>query len=162
MLGVIMGAALAAKGVTEPGHIHSVISHSPLLTAAAVCLGISFTFLGSFVAARLAGHAEVLHALVVGLLGIAVPCAVTDPQHPRWVRIVSYGMIVLMAILAGIIAKRRETVQPEPAPTPPPIPLQAIPAAEVASTPDPHSPGIAPPGPPPPSIPPPPPSHVVS
>jgi hypothetical protein len=164
-LGAILGFALNMQGGPAQDAA-DVLSESPMFMAASIFLGCLFTFLGSFVAAKAAGREEILHALAVGLLGIAVPTAFADSPYPRSVEIVSRLLVVAMAVLAGIVARPRRhaiegpaddepTVGPPlaapPCPAPPP-PARPPPLPAWVSAPESPMTGSTPPPPEPPPL----------
>ena len=128
LTGLILSGAIALaaalSGANSPDLSQPGALESPPFLAAFAFIGALFTFLGSFVAARIAGREEVLHALVVGLLGAALPMALnpSPDTHPRAYTLAVFMLILVTSVCAGLVARHRHPEPPNPiAATPPPM-----------------------------------------
>jgi hypothetical protein len=79
---------------------------------AMVVVGATCTFAGGYVAAALAAHQRIRHAVVMGLASLCLAAAL-DPsssgQLPDWYRVLSYALIVPAAVLGGALAARQRS-----------------------------------------------------
>jgi uncharacterized membrane protein YfcA len=96
-----------------------------------VISGAACSFVGAYVAARIAPDSPSVHALAVGLLGIAVPAACGQQIPARWAQVVSTVLIIALSLLAARIARpRSRRIEPfERSPAPPPLPPLPTPPA---------------------------------
>jgi hypothetical protein len=70
-------------------------------------VGLALTFFGGLVAGRMAADREALHGAVVGLIALALNLAFAGGE-PVWFKAVSWTLLVPLAILGGLAAKRRK------------------------------------------------------
>jgi len=147
MVGSFVGAVLSVVlGGSMPGasaeDLRDFVAESAPLTMAFVVTGAACSFVGAYVAARLAPSAASAHALAVGLLGIVIPSAWLDELPPRWAQIASTVLIIALSLLAARIVRQGERragppARP-PAPprfAPPPVPAQPPPAPQPSAAP---------------------------
>lgn len=71
-------------------------------------VGLALTFLGGFVAGRVAPDREAFHGAAVGLIALALSLALAGGE-PIWFKAVSWTLLVPLAILGGLAARRRKS-----------------------------------------------------
>jgi hypothetical protein len=78
--------------------------------------GLGLTFLGGFLAGRVAPERKVLHAAAVGLIALVLSLAFAGGE-PGWFKAISWALLVPVAVAGGLLASRRnarETAQAPP------------------------------------------------
>jgi hypothetical protein len=114
VLSFVLSLGLLGEGVppeqVEERMLELLRSGEVLL--AMVVVGATCTFAGGYVAAALAAHQRIRHAVVMGLASLCLAAAL-DPsssgQLPDWYRVLSYALIVPAAVLGGALAARQRS-----------------------------------------------------
>ncbi len=107
---VIYVVLLLAQGVPQAaieGRIMADKSHF----VATMIMGFGFTAAGSYIAARIARTRELMHAGIVGFMGIVTGLVLVSTadtsRWPSWYIPVSFSLTLPVAVLSGYIAQRR-------------------------------------------------------
>jgi putative membrane protein (TIGR04086 family) len=99
----ILGIALGIMDITE-NEINAQIK-----TITNIILALGFTFLGGYIAGRIAKHSEVLHGGIVGAVGIIIGfiiiVAMSSPI--RWPEIVCFVGIIPIGMGGGCVSRTR-------------------------------------------------------
>ena len=100
----ILGIALGIMGITE-NEINTQIE-----TITNIILALGFTFLGGYIAGRIARHSEVLHGGIVGAVGILIGfIIIVAMSYPiRWPEIVCFVGIIPIGMGGGYVARNRK------------------------------------------------------
>jgi putative membrane protein (TIGR04086 family) len=100
----ILGIALGIMGITE-NEINTQIE-----TITNIILALGFTFLGGYIAGRIAKHSEVLHGGIVGAIGILIGfIIIVAMSYPiRLPEIVCFVGIIPIGMGGGCIARTRK------------------------------------------------------
>jgi len=100
----ILGIALGIMGITE-NEINTQIK-----TITNIILALGFTFLGGYIAGRIAKHSEVLHGGIVGAIGILIGFIIIFAMsYPiRWPEIVCFMGIIPIGMGGGCVARNRK------------------------------------------------------
>ena len=115
VLGVLLAALLGVLawsiGNATPANTGQLLL-SPLVMAASIGIGLVAMTLGGYQAGKVAGHAEVVHAGVVGvvvmLASLAMALLSGGPNpYPLWYTIVSNGITLPAALAGGVLARWR-------------------------------------------------------
>ncbi|MBE9014338.1 hypothetical protein IQ250_29535 [Pseudanabaenaceae cyanobacterium LEGE 13415] len=108
LLGIILGVALASQSKSRADFntllAQSVLSPGFLL--ASLIVGLGFTFLGSFVAARIAKRAALIHSGIVGVSAFILGALFLSKEYPLWYIVASLLLTVPSALLGGIAARK--------------------------------------------------------
>jgi hypothetical protein len=99
--GVVIGVLLVAQGT--PPHAVGALMLEPMGMALGLVLGFGSTVFGGFAAGRAAGHSEVFHGGLVGVIGLLVGLLFTS-HYPLWYNVVCFGGMVPCAMLGGWLA----------------------------------------------------------
>ncbi|MFQ5962353.1 MAG: hypothetical protein ACE5MG_13250 [Candidatus Methylomirabilales bacterium] len=118
----ILGISLARQGVPESDVEARLIesAQSPAVLIGILVVGLGFSFLGGFIAGRIAKSGQVIHAgmagavaVFLGLLLLGRP-DITDEVSagiveslPVWFDALSYLLVVPTAMLGGYVAKQQ-------------------------------------------------------
>ena len=101
---------LAAQGVAM-ADIQQRILHDPSYFFAALLIGLAFVTAGGYVAARIARSRPMVHAGLVGLIGVLVGLlAVVGSKSimwPHWFLLASNGLTVPAALIGALFGRRR-------------------------------------------------------
>lgn len=116
--GLIMGIILAAQGLT-PAEIETTMAEGPAVYLTNLIIGFIFTFVGGYVAGRIAKTAEVFHGGMVGILGILLGLVLYKPlnmgAYPQWYIVLGFATAIPIALLGGYAAKSKgEGEKPKP------------------------------------------------
>jgi putative membrane protein (TIGR04086 family) len=83
--------------------------NTQIKTITNIILALGFTFLGGYIAGRIAKHSEVLHGGIVGAVGIIIGfiiiVAMSSPI--RWPEIVCFVGIIPIGMGGGCVARTR-------------------------------------------------------
>ena len=103
-LAIAWGIALGSSGASGE-EINRFFRESSTFMWVNVCLGLGFTGLGAYVAARTANRAEYRIALMLGLCSLAIGelmlRTMAGGGYPEWARLVSNLLILPVAFLGG-------------------------------------------------------------
>ncbi len=100
---------------TNPEHLQQIIAAASVGSLAMLVLGwIAGTFVGGWVAARIARHARAA-AIAVALFVMASVAGmmVIIPEHPGWVATLGLLLPIPVALMAATLARRREKTLPK-------------------------------------------------
>jgi hypothetical protein len=107
LVGVFAGIYLIIKGVS-PDRMEEAIYSSFGFLLTSLIIGLFFTGLGGYIAAKIAKTAELKHAFVVGLLsaltGMLYIVLSSNPGPPSF-NIVGLTLVIPIAVLGGYLAK---------------------------------------------------------
>ena len=108
VIGIVAAAMLLKPGELPTQLQARLLTNAGFLTAEFV-VGLSFSCLGGFVAARLAKRRERAHAAMTGAvcLGLGLVSAIALPEShlPLWFRIAGYLLVLPVALLGGALAR---------------------------------------------------------
>jgi len=109
-IGIIAAATLMTQGMT-PVQLQTRLQGNTAFVIGELILGLGFSGLGGYVAARVAKFSELMHAGSTALICLAfglltLPLA-SQSAMPNWFRIVGEVLVIPMALAGGLIAKRR-------------------------------------------------------
>jgi hypothetical protein len=96
LVGVVIAIVLGIDFLTSGGAV----------LAASVVIGWGFTFLGGYVAARIAETAELMHSAIVGAIGVIFGLA-SWTWYPVWVIVPGLALTIPMAMLGGHFARSK-------------------------------------------------------
>lgn len=68
-------------------------------------VGLSCTFIGGYVAGRIAGQAEILHGAVVAGIGLVLGLFLREPNLPLWYEAVSFAAMAPIGMAGGYFAR---------------------------------------------------------
>jgi hypothetical protein len=115
MIGAVAAIVLLIQGV-PPDRMTEVLRSDSRILLAGFAYGLVFSFLGAFVAARLAGQRELTHA--VATTAICVPLGLTlfllgvGGDAPAWYRPMAYALMVPATLLASAVAQHQNRRAP--------------------------------------------------
>ncbi|HEY3170839.1 MAG TPA: hypothetical protein VGK08_07520 [Thermoanaerobaculia bacterium] len=104
LLAVVGGSILLASG-RRLSEIRAFHFEPPFLAAVLVCM-VGATFVGGYVAGRVAGAAHLRHGIVMGFLSLLVGKLLTTGTYPAWFDLLATGLALPAAIAGAMIAKR--------------------------------------------------------
>jgi len=117
ILAVAWGILLGAGGASGE-EIDRFFRESPTFQWVSLCVGLAFTGLGAYVAARIANRAEYRFALMLGLCSLAFSelmlRLLAGGDYPEWARLMGNLLILPAAFLGGhlrVLEKERRTRQ---------------------------------------------------
>ncbi len=112
VIGVIAGLMLGASGTT-PQQIESELAGATGLQILSLFVGLFFTGLGGYIAARVGNTSEMMHAFATGILalltGILLTAAMPEStsQLPRWYQAASWILTLPSALMGGYVRSRQ-------------------------------------------------------
>ena len=105
----LLAAALVSTGLSEDQVMSRMKSTSGLLLG--LIIGLGCTGLGGYVAGRMAKQAEVLHGLLVAVIGMVIALIFRDSGDPVWFDIVGFAGMLPAGMLGGRLAQQRQTAR---------------------------------------------------
>jgi len=120
LAGVVLLVVFSSRLVTQgqaPEEIGQLLLQSNEYLFVSLAVGLAFTGLGGYVAARVANHREYLHALIVGVIVLVIGEIMisSDPTGmPLSIRIIGDLLVVPAALLGGhlwTVSKQRAQIQ---------------------------------------------------
>jgi len=99
--------ALASQGISQDEVIARMKSQSGLLLN--LILGLGCTFLGGYVAGRMARRSEVLHGALVAGIGMVLALIWRESGLPPWYDIIGFAGMLPAGMFGGHIARQRRT-----------------------------------------------------
>jgi len=105
LLMTTLAAALVSTGLSEDEVMRRMRSTSGLLLG--LIIGLSFTVLGGYFAGRIAGRAEVLHGLLVAVMGMVIALIFRESDIPAWFHMVASAGMLPAGIAGGYLAQKR-------------------------------------------------------
>jgi hypothetical protein len=101
----ILAAALVSTGLSEDEVMSRMKSTSGLLLG--LIIGLSCTVLGGYFAGRMAGRSEVLHGVLVAVVGIIIALIFRESGDPLWFDIAGFAGMLPAGTAGGYLAQRR-------------------------------------------------------
>ena len=105
LLMTILASALVSTGLSEDEVMSRMKSTSGLLLG--LIVGLSFTVLGGFFAAKMAGRAEILHGVLVAVVGMVLALVFREDGSPLWFDIAGLAGMLLAGMAGAYLAQRR-------------------------------------------------------
>jgi putative membrane protein (TIGR04086 family) len=108
-IGYVCFMTILSFAVVKMGIKESVINNQ-IETIANIILALGFTFLGGYIAVRIAGYSEILHGGIVGAIGLLIGLIIiVAMSYPiRWSEIVCFVGIIPIGMGGGFVAKTRK------------------------------------------------------
>ncbi|MFC1613914.1 hypothetical protein ACFL5K_01305 [Gemmatimonadota bacterium] len=107
ILGVVAGVILVTKGTIDQETMQAYFSNSVWFLTVGFILGLCFTMLGGYLAARIAKFAELKHALGVGILSLVTGSlfVLLTGANPgsTWLLLAALILTVPAALLGGYL-----------------------------------------------------------
>jgi hypothetical protein len=110
----VYGIMLATRGAS-PEEIQgaaTAIDPASALGVTATAIGCAFSFLGGYVCARVARHAELKWAAVTGAISAALGWLMTATMAPDALNIFLLALGFAIVVLGGYVGARRNAVRP--------------------------------------------------
>jgi hypothetical protein len=105
LLMTILATALVSTGLSEDEVMNRMKSTNGLLLG--LIVGLSFTGLGGYFAGRMAGRAEVLHGVLVAVVGMVFALIFREDGSPLWFDIAGLAGMLLAGMAGAYLAQRR-------------------------------------------------------
>jgi hypothetical protein len=105
LLMTFLAAALVSTGLSADEVMGRMRSTSGLLLG--LIVGLSFTGLGGYFAGRMAGRAEVMHGVLVAVLGMVVALIFREGGVPVWFDIAGFAGMLPAGMAGGYLAQKR-------------------------------------------------------
>lgn len=88
----------------------NVIYSNTALMLLMLVVGLFWSFLGGYIAARVAKRAEYFNAAIIGVIGAAIgfDAILTNSNIPLWYELVGFFVIVPISLLGGWVALKRK------------------------------------------------------
>jgi hypothetical protein len=102
---LLLMTALASRGIPQDDVVSRMKSLSGLLLG--LIIGLGCTFLGGYVAGRMARQAEVLHGALAALIGIVLALFFRQTGLPLWHDIAGFAGMLPAGMAGGYLAKKR-------------------------------------------------------
>ncbi len=112
ILMILLGIYYASKGIPVDEMETYMQNDIPSLFIT-IAVGLYFTFLGGFVAGRVAKSDEVLNASVVGIAGVLLLLFFWDESAPG-VNLIGLTFTIPVAMLGGKLSIKQSTQPPDP------------------------------------------------
>lgn len=107
-IGIIMGIVLVKLYPENSSSVDDFIQFyysNIILMTITLVIGLCFTFLGSYIAAKLSNGEEIINAIAVGILGIVAGLFFIG-SLPMWYNLLSFITIPPISFLGGYFAKK--------------------------------------------------------
>ncbi len=108
LLMTVLASALVSTGLTEDEVMGRMKSTSGLLLG--LIVGLSCTITGSYFAGRIAGRAQVLHGVLVALIGMTLALIFREKGSPLWFDIAGFVGMLPAGIAGGYLAQKHQPV----------------------------------------------------
>jgi hypothetical protein len=105
LLMTILASALVSTGLSEDEVMSRMKSTSGLLLG--LIIGLSCTGLGGFFAAKIAGRAEILHGVLVAVVGMVLALVFREDGSPLWFDIAGLAGMLAAGVAGAYLAQRR-------------------------------------------------------
>gem|GEM_PF-6052647 len=104
----MIGSAYFAGSSIDTNDLSAVYANTSLLWILLI-VGLFWTFLGGFVAAKVARRAEVFNASIIGVIAAAIgfDSMLTNHEVPLWFELLGFIIIIPVSLLGGYLALRR-------------------------------------------------------
>lgn len=103
---LLLMTALASQGISQEEIVARMKSPSGLLLN--LILGLGCTFLGGYVAGRMARRSEVLHGALVAGAGMVLALVYRESGIPLWYDIIGFAGMLPAGMLGGHTARQRQ------------------------------------------------------
>jgi hypothetical protein len=101
----LLATALVSTGLSEDEVMGRMKSTSGLLLG--LIIGLGCTFLGGYVAGRMAKQAEVLHGALVAVLGMTIALIFRESGIPAWFDVLGFAAMLPVGMAGGRLAEQR-------------------------------------------------------
>ncbi len=102
---LLLMSALASQGISQEEVVARMKSPSGLLLN--LILGLGCTFLGAYVAGRIARGSEVLHGALVAGAGMVLALLYRESGLPPWYDIIGFAGMLPAGMGGGYVARQR-------------------------------------------------------
>lgn len=102
---LLLMTALASQGISQEEVIARIKSPSGLLLN--LIIGLGCTFLGGYVAGRMARRSEVLHGALVAGVGMILALLYRESGLPPWYDIIGFAGMLPAGMVGGHVARQR-------------------------------------------------------
>lgn len=100
--------AMNGGNIDDPNKLLKMYYSSIPLLLTTFVVGISFTVMGGYIAARIAKGYEVLNSVVVGVIDIIIGAfSFFEHTYPVWYQVLALLLAVPAAYLGGILAQKQ-------------------------------------------------------
>lgn len=105
----IIGSLYFANRPVNEQDVSAIYSNVALMLLLMV-VGLFWSFLGGYVAARVARRAEYFNAAIIGVIGAAIgfDSMLTNANTPLWYELIGFFVIVPISLLGGWVALKRK------------------------------------------------------
>lgn len=105
----IIGSLYFANRPVDEQDVSAIYSNVSLMLLLLV-VGLFWSFLGGYVAARIAKRAEYFNAAIIGVIGAAIgfDSMLTNSNIPLWYELIGFFVIVPVSLLGGWVALKRK------------------------------------------------------
>jgi hypothetical protein len=105
----IIGSAYFASNTVNQNDLSQIYSNIGLLLVLLV-VGLFWSFLGGFVAAKVAKRAEYFNASIIGVIGAAIgfDSMLSGQGIPLWYELTGFIVIVPVSLLGGYLALKKK------------------------------------------------------
>jgi hypothetical protein len=104
LLMTLLAAALVSTGFSEDEVMSRMKSTSGLLLG--LIVGLSCTVLGGYFAGRIAGRSEVLHGVLVAVLGMVAAVIFRESGIPLWFDIAGFAGMLPAGMAGGYLSEK--------------------------------------------------------
>lgn len=105
----LIGGIYFANRPVDEQDVSVIYSNVGLLLLLLV-VGLFWSFLGGFIAAKVAKRAEYFNAAIIGVIGAAIgfDSMLTNDSIPLWYELIGFVVIVPVSLLGGFVALKRK------------------------------------------------------
>lgn len=105
----IIGSLYFENRTVDEQDVSAIYSNVALLLLLLV-VGLFWSFLGGYVAARIAKRAEYFNAAIIGVIGAAIgfDSMLTNSNIPIWYELIGFFVIVPISLLGGLVALKKK------------------------------------------------------
>jgi hypothetical protein len=101
----LLATTMVSTGLSEDEVMDRMKSTSGMLLG--LIIGLGCTFLGGYVAGRMAKQAEVLHGALVAVLGMAIALIFRESGVPAWFDILGFAAMLPVGMAGASMARQR-------------------------------------------------------
>ncbi|MBD0380701.1 hypothetical protein [Paenibacillus sedimenti] len=104
----LIGSAYFAANPVNGNDLSQIYSNVGLLMVL-LAVGLFWTFLGGYVAAKVAKRAEVFNASIIGVIAAAIgfDSMLTSRDIPLWYELIGFIVIIPISLLGGYLALKK-------------------------------------------------------
>jgi hypothetical protein len=107
----VFALLLSQSGTDNAEEVSQSLTSDPMHLLLLLLAGLGFTALGGYVAGRIAGHTQLMHALATGVCSMIIGLLITQGSHSGpyagIINLIGYGLHFPAVLLGGWIARRR-------------------------------------------------------